>query len=171
MGTKTAPRYGMAALRGAMTKPKMSLFGGMSSSSSATPAKPLWDAADKQVAIEYVESKIAEHEQVLETTLESLETTKPLVLSRLECGIKMSLLIALTQLKNIEATRDHLYGVVGSLEHLHCEIGEAEHPIDYLQRCNEILRREPLKFSVKDESERSFDELKAQVNTYCDVSA
>ena len=101
--------------------------------------------------------------------MKALDATKTLALGRLESGVKMSLLIALTQLKNTEATRDHLFGVIGSLEHVCCDIEDAMSSFDWKHRCDEILDRGQLRFSVKDESSRSFEELKEQVRIYCQV--
>jgi hypothetical protein len=125
---------------------------------------------EKPLALQYVQAKITELEKALDVTLEAQESVKSLALGRLESGVKMSLLIALTQLKNTEASRDHLFGVIGSLEHLQCDIEDSLTSFDWKRRCNEILDRDQLRFSVKDDVSRSFDELKEQVHVYCQVS-
>lgn len=161
------------ALRFALTKPKLSLFSvGDSASLSVTSTLSLVDrswAEEKSLADPYLHMRLSEQEAALVKATKSIESVKMLVLSRLESGNKMTFLIAYTQLKNAEAERDHIMGIIGQLEYLRREVESADEPFDWKAECGVILHREPIRFSVKDEGDIALEELKGQVRKYCQM--
>jgi hypothetical protein len=126
---------------------------------------------EKTLADPYVQIRITSQEAALENASKAIETSVNMVLCRIDSGSKMTFMIAFTQLKNCEAERDHLFGVIGALEYLRQEIEDSYEPFDWKRQCDEIMQREPLKFSVKDDGDLSFDELKEQVRSYCQAMA
>ena len=172
MAWKTASsRSRLDSLRAGIGKPKLSLFGSkdsdtlFASSSSQFPDLP-W-SEEKTPADAYVKVRITEQEMALAVVLQSIAATKRLVLSRIDGGNKMAFLVAYTQLRNAEANRDHLFGIIGQLEYLRKEIEDASEYFTWKSQCHEILRRKPLRFSVKDDEHHSFVSLKEEVRLYC----
>jgi hypothetical protein len=168
----TGGRSRIDSIRFGLSKPRLILFGSNDSVASRTSTSSFaqsdrsWEE-EKALADPYVQVRLNEQEAVLENVEKAIETTKNLVLTRIDDGSKMTFLIAYTQLKNSEAERDHLFGVIGQLEYLRREIEDSDEYFDWKRQCDEILKAEPLKFSVKDDDNLTFDELKEQVGSYC----
>ena len=167
---KTSSHAKTESLRFSIAKPKLSLFGDSSYGTptrAAVPAEPSWPVDDKEQARAYVESRLSEQEQALEQTMKAIMSLRTLLMARLEGGNKMAFLVAFTQVRNAEARRDLLIGMVGSLEYLQSVVEEAKERFEWKQQCDLILERKPLYVSIKDTNHLSFHELKDQVRCYC----
>jgi hypothetical protein len=153
--------------RSPLTKPKLLLFrsAGALDAAAAESLGLTW-TDEKPVARHLVEASITEQELALDQAIVYLETKKNLLLGHLDDGVQIRFLVALTKVKNAEAMRDHLIGVISSLEYLLDAIKMTETHFNWKQQCDEILLREPLRFSVKEDCDQPVEALKKMVLTH-----
>ncbi|GKZ00354.1 hypothetical protein MPSEU_000988400 [Mayamaea pseudoterrestris] len=166
-------RSGPSRIRN-FVKPKFLLFGSSNDSASVSSALSVYDRSwddDKVLADPYVLVRIHEQEHKLEHVSQNIESIKNVLLCRCSNGggNEMTFRISLAQFKNANADRDHLLGVIGSLEYLRREIEDSEERFDWKKQCDDLVTGEPLRFSVKDDGNLSLDELKEQVQSYCRI--
>jgi hypothetical protein len=130
------------------------------------PLELTWTDEDKLTARTFVQSSIKEQELALKQACDFLETKKNLLLGQMDNGVEMNVRTSLTQVKNAEAMRDHLMGVISSFEHLLNEIDNSETNFAWKEQCHEILSREPIQFSAKEDCNQPIHELKEMVRLH-----